>query len=150
MEDRSLLYICTNDTCIAPSAILLSIMPYQIVYHPAPRSGFENVLVKIRRNGFLLYTSIVVISTLYVCFIIKPPKPQPKPHKKPQELPETSSESSFDNILLDEVLHPVDRWTKRELYQFLAQHKVYPTVDEPILHVRATAKKYYQGTQKAP
>lgn len=125
-----------------------TLMAYQIVYQPSPRLGFDSFCVKVRRNGFMLYTLIVVISTLYVCFIMKPPKPKSQPKSKDtKKTVESNSDTSFENIQLEDVAHPVDRWSKRELYQYLGEHNIYPRVDEPLLHVRATAKKYYQGRE---
>lgn len=123
-------------------------MAYQIVYQPAPQLGADRFFSKLRRNGFIFYTSIVVISTLYVCFVLKPPKPRPRPDLNTRAKSEDTSDSSFENIQLEDLQHPVDRWSKRELYQFLADCKVYPGVDEPLLQVRATAKRYYQGVEK--
>lgn len=125
------------------------LMAYQIVYQPSPRLGLDTFFVRVRRHGFMLYTLIVVISTLYVCFLMKPPGPKSQPKSKgSKKTADSSSESSFENIQLEDVAHPVDRWSKRELYQYLGDHHIYPGVDEPLLHVRATAKKYYQGREK--
>lgn len=133
-------------------------------------------LTKVKRKGYLIYVGIVVASLIYVMYSVSnlptvgpPPKDSKdgKVIKKKKGTANTSNDKKDkkdkkDNntditldlheelnttLTEDEVTLKVKTWSKRELYGYLIQEKIYLDINADIEDVRRQVVQVYLAKQ---
>lgn len=95
----------------------------------------DRFINKIKRQGFFLFSSLVVVLMAYGIYSMGnlPQLPERVPKKKKKAKKGTKDQ------------HPVDEMSRKQLYEFLTRNSVIVSVDVSTEEVRTTAKSVYDG-----
>ncbi|KAK6454962.1 uncharacterized protein RJT20DRAFT_53981 [Scheffersomyces xylosifermentans] len=122
---------------------------------------FDRFFNKFKRGGFWIYSGLIVASTLYLIFSLSRLPSIPPPPKRKPKLPETDEtvakvEARKEAIKeavkeavaeqqqpVPENAHIVYSWSRRELYSYLMNERIYPDVDDDLNTVRNKAIVIY-------
>lgn len=111
----------------------------------------DRFINKFRRKGFWLYTAIILFSVGYLFYSISNlPTIPPEKKRKRKMLPKSTKkqieeEEEVDLGPSDAVIpleqtnsndHIINKWSKRKLFEFLFNEKIYPDVDEDLTLVK--------------
>lgn len=122
-------------------------------------TSIDRLINKFRKKGIYLYTTIVIFSTIYAFYSlnsIKPKNNNDKSIKNIKDIKKKINELKKDEEkkgLLEENkdylesndsnIHPVDSWTKSQLYTYLLDFRVFPDIDDDLESVRLKVKHIY-------
>lgn len=106
-----------------------------------PLSSFvERLIISLRRNFFFLFVLLVFLSVLYTWYsleligTVNHKESSKEDTCKPEDKKKHSSRIRR---------HPVDNWSKYQLFKYLCEYGVYPDTDENVDTVRFRAKLIY-------
>ena len=127
----------------------------------------DRFINKLRRKGFWLYTGLITVSFVYVIFSISnlpslpppPPSSSPTSKRKKDKMVSKSTKERIENedevelgpsdpvVPLEQTHsndHIINSWSKRQLYQFLFEEKIYPDVDEELNTIKKQVIEIYE------
>ena len=103
-----------------------------------PLSTFvERLVTSLRRNFFFLFILLVFLSILYTwCSLDRIGAVEQKKSTKEDKSKTKEQKKHSDRTRS----HPLDNWTKYQLFNYLCEYGVYPDTDENLETVRFRAK----------